>query len=157
MAQQFQIGDIVRVYNVKDETGAPKTDHFNNPDQGNYEAVVVHVFGDEPHQTTCIVSPWFEDGPLTAATSRMAIAATAFRKTRTYNRTADSENLILIHPSPWRTAITNDSTVPFVGKPAPELGITEDVYAVKWTKDGILINDVSLFSPHVPRLEFTTF
>lgn len=120
-------------------------------------AVVVHVFGDEPHQTTCHVAPWFEDGPLTAATSRIDITVNAFSKTREYRRTTDPENLILVHPSPWRNPLADGCTVPFVGKPAPDLGITEDVYSVKWTKDGIFVNDISLFSPYVPRLEFTTF
>lgn len=156
MTQVFQIGDIVRVYNVKDETGTPKTDRFIYSGQGNYTAVVVHVLDDYRHNV-CVVSPWSEDGPLTAATSRMDIAANTFGKTRTRNRMTCSENMVLLHPSPWRTPLKDDSTVPFVGKPAPELGVTEDVYSVKWAKDGIFVNDMSLFSPHVPRPPFTTF
>lgn len=156
MAQVFQIGDIVRVYNVKDETGAPKTDRFVHVAQGNYTAVVVQVLDDYRHNV-CIVSPWSDNGPLTVATSRMDIAANTFGKMRTRNRITCSENMMLLHPSPWRTPLKDGNTVPFVGKPAPELGITEDVYSVKWAKDGIFINDVLLFSPHVPRLEFTTF
>ena len=156
MAQQFQIGDIVRVYNVKDETGAPKTDRFVHVARGNYTAVVVQVLDDYRHNV-CIVSPWSDNGPLTVATSRMDIAANTFGKMRTRNRITCSENMMLLHPSPWRTPLKDGNTVPFVGKPAPELGITEDVYSVKWAKDGIFVNDVSLFSPHVPRFEFTTF
>ena len=156
MAQVFQIGDIVRVYNVKDETGAPKTDRFVHVAQGNYTAVVVQVLDDYRHNV-CSVSPWSDNGPLTVATSRMDIAANTFGKMRTRNRITCSENMMLLHPSPWRTPLKDGNTVPFVGKPAPELGITEDVYSVKWAKDGVFVNDVSLFSPHVPRLEFTTF
>lgn len=156
MTQVFQIGDIVRVYNVKDETGAPKTDRFVHVAQGNYTAVVVQVLDDYRHNV-CIVSPWSDNGPLTVATSRMDIAANTFGKMRTRNRITCSENMVLLHPSPWRTPLTDGSTVPFVGKPAPELGITEDIYSVKWAKDGIFVNDISLFSPHVPRLPFTTF
>lgn len=156
MAQVFQIGDIVRVYNVKDETGAPKTDRFVHVAQGNYTAVVVQVLDNYRHNV-CIVSPWSDNGPLTVATSRMDIAANTFGKMRTRNRITCSENMMLLHPSPWRTPLKDGNTVPFVGKPAPELGITEGVYSVKWAKDGIFVNDVSLFSPHVPRFEFTTF
>ena len=156
MTQVFQIGDIVRVYNVKDEIGAPKTDRFVHVAQGNYTAVVVQVLDDYRHNV-CIVSPWSDNGPLTVATSRMDIAANTFGKMRTRNRITCSENMILLHPSPWRMPLKDGNTVPFVGKPAPELGITEDVYSVKWAKDGVFVNDVSLFSPHVPRFEFTTF
>lgn len=142
MTQAFQIGDTVRVdlWNKFTNQFEPRT------------AVITRVYVDTYDQQMCTVHPVDE-----STFTRVLPEFTYEDVNPNYSQPllCNTDNVTLIHESPWRKFPADDKMVPMVGD---RLGVRDvRVHDVEWMCAHVWVNGARYVKSTVPKSNFTTF